>query len=436
MANSNTDLEQRYTETLEYLYNLRVFGAKLDLTNIADLCEKFGHPEHNLRFIHVAGTNGKGSVCAMLESIYQHAGYRTGLYTSPHLIYFGERIQVNRVPISKESIVRLMDKIRPVLDQFTDKNHPTFFEVTTLLALLYFQEQQCEIVLWETGLGGRLDATNIVTPIASLITNITLEHQQYLGNTLANIASEKAGIIKNNIPVLTTETKPEPLQVIRETALQHHAPFFEIDPDTSSSIVLDVLPNSFPDYQMANCALVLKTVKTLRKQLPLSSQAIIKGIQTTQWNGRFQIIPSGHQTLVLDGAHNIGGFTALTHSFRKHFAEKPTCIIGVLADKDWNNICHIIAPMAANFYTVPVSNPRTLDPELLATKLRQYCFPGTSVTTMKSWKAALSACADSPLVLICGSLYLIGDVLQTLQHPDSNPLEKKLNEWKMVTPKT
>ena len=222
----DTTLKAEYSEAIEYLYGLQSFGARLGLGNIQTLCSRFKHPEKDLRFIHVAGSNGKGSVCAMLESIYRHAGYRTGLFTSPHLISFGERIQVNRSLLSKGEVVRLTQQIRPALDSFSVANHPTFFEVITLMALLHFHEEKCDIVLWETGLGGRLDSTNIVTPLASLITNISLEHQQYLGSTLPEIAREKAGIIKRSVPVITAEANAELLQIIKEEALKKESPFF------------------------------------------------------------------------------------------------------------------------------------------------------------------------------------------------------------------
>src|ERR1041384_1854535 len=191
-----------YQQAIEYLYSLRLFGTKLGLENTFRLAELAGNPQQRLRFIHVAGTNGKGSTCAMLESVYRAAGFKTGLFTSPHLINFCERIEVNRVPVSEEEVVRLVAEMQPLLAQFSAESHPTFFEVVTIMALKYFAEQQCEIVIWETGLGGRLDATNIVTPLASVITNIQRDHEQWLGHTLAKIAFEKAGIIKPGIPVI------------------------------------------------------------------------------------------------------------------------------------------------------------------------------------------------------------------------------------------
>ena len=219
-----------YAEAIQFLYGLRLFGAKFGLENTLKLAALAGQPQDRLRFIHVAGTNGKGSTCAMLESIYRTAGLRTGLFTSPHLVSFRERIQVNRRLISEQDVVRLVGEIQTLQSSAgvppASVSHPdktsrrdacaTFFEVVTVMALKFFAEQKCDLVIWETGLGGRLDATNIVTPLASVITNIALDHEQWLGDTLAKIAAEKAGIIKPGVPVITAADEPEALVVIEE----------------------------------------------------------------------------------------------------------------------------------------------------------------------------------------------------------------------------
>src|SRR6267154_1575814 len=207
-----------YEAAIQFLYSLRLFGTKLGLENTFKLAAAAGNPQDHLRFIHVAGTNGKGSTCAMLESIYRAAGLRVGLFTSPHLISFRERIQVNRQLIPESELIRLVEEFQPLLKQFPANNHLTLFEVVTVMALKYFAEQKCDLVIWETGLGGRLDATNIVTPLASVITNIAFDHQQWLGDTLGKIAFEKAGIIKSEIPVATAAGEPEALAVIVKIA--------------------------------------------------------------------------------------------------------------------------------------------------------------------------------------------------------------------------
>src|SRR6266853_6428920 len=213
-----------YHEAIQFLYSLRWFGAKFGLTNTLKLAELAGNPQSQLRFIHVAGTNGKGSTCAMLESIYRAAGLRVGLFTSPHLVSFGERIQVDRKVIAADEVARAVSELQPLLESSPRDAHPTFSDLVTVMALRYFAEQKCDLVVWETGLGGRLDATNIVTPLASVITNIQFDHEQWLGNTLADIAGEKAGIIKPGRPVITAAEGPEPLEVIRQTAQQRGSP--------------------------------------------------------------------------------------------------------------------------------------------------------------------------------------------------------------------
>src|SRR2546428_7432520 len=212
-----------YAEAIHFLYHLRVFGAKFGLENTIKLAALAGNPQDRLRFIHVAGTNGKGSTCAMLESIYRAAGLRVGLFTSPHLVSFGERIQVDRQIIAADEVARAVSELQPLLESFPRDAHPTFFEVVTVMALRYFAEQKCDLVVWETGLGGRLDATNIVTPLASVITNIQFDHEEWLGGSLERIAFEKAGIIKPGVPVVTATDAPEALEVIARTAREKNA---------------------------------------------------------------------------------------------------------------------------------------------------------------------------------------------------------------------
>ena len=221
-----------YAEAIQFLYGLRLFGAKFGLENTRKLAALAGNPQEKLRFVHVAGTNGKGSTCAMLESIYRAAGLQVGLFTSPHLVSFRERIQVNRQLIPENDVVRLVSEIQPLLKEFPADHHPTFFEVVTVMALKYFAEQKCELVIWETGLGGRLDATNIVIPLASVITNIALDHQQWLGDTLEKIAAEKAGIIKSGVPVLTAADAPEALRVIEQMAREKNSSLEHVSPSS------------------------------------------------------------------------------------------------------------------------------------------------------------------------------------------------------------
>ncbi|HEU5397479.1 MAG TPA: Mur ligase family protein, partial [Verrucomicrobiae bacterium] len=257
-----------YPEAIQFLYGLRLFGAKFGLENTLKLAALAGNPHERLRFIHVAGTNGKGSTCAMLESIYRAAGLRVGLFTSPHLVSFRERIQVDRQLIPEPDVVRLIAQLQPRLKEFAPDHHPTFFEVVTVMALNYFAEQQCDLVIWETGLGGRMDATNIVTPLASVITNIALDHQQWLGETLEKIAFEKAGIIKPGVPVITAVNAPETLAVIERVAREKRAPLIKAGEPTRELSSLELpLPG---EHQRQNAAVAWATVSALQRQVPVT----------------------------------------------------------------------------------------------------------------------------------------------------------------------
>src|ERR1017187_278972 len=273
-----------YTEAIQFLYDLRLFGAKFGLENTFKLAALAGNPQGRLRFIHVAGTNGKGSTCAMLESIYRAAGLRVGLFTSPHLISFRERIQVNRRLIPEVAVVRLVGELQPLLKQFPTGHHPTFFEVVTVMALKFFAEQQCDLVIWETGLGGRLDATNIVMPLAGVITNIALDHQQWLGDTVEKIAAEKAGIIKSGVPVITATDEPEALTVIEKTARGKNAPLIKVGQASSlSSAGKMPAPPLIGDHQKLNAALALATIETLQNKIAAIDSAIRTGLETVNW---------------------------------------------------------------------------------------------------------------------------------------------------------
>ena len=421
-------MEVTYPEAIQFLYGLRLFGAKLGLENTFRLAALAGHPEKRLRFIHVAGTNGKGSTCAMLESIYRQAGLRTGLFTSPHLVSFRERIQVRRELISEHHVVWLVEKFRKLVAEFPHDHHPTFFEVVTVMALDFFAEQNCDLVIWETGLGGRLDATNIVTPLACAITNIALDHQQWLGDTLEKIAFEKAGIIKPGIPIATTATEPNVLAVIRDVASQKKAPLTIVDADP-----VDRAPDALSlrgEYQKRNAALALAVVNLLQKEIPVSAEQIADGLKQVHWPGRLQLLeqPNG-RNLLLDGAHNIAGAKVLRNAVEKDFpTQKRTLILGILGDKDWRQICEILAPLAAEILTVPVSSQRTANPDDL-TKACHAANPSANVSVCHSLGEALQKAPADHFIMITGSLYLIGEALELLGRVPSAKSERELNEW-------
>ena len=414
-----------YPEAIQFLYGLRLFGAKFGLENTLKLAALAGSPQTKLRFIHVAGTNGKGSTCAMLESIYRTAGLRTGLFTSPHLVSFRERIQIGRQMISEKEVVRLVEKIQKLLPEFPQEHHPTFFEIITVMALDFFAENGCELVIWETGLGGRLDATNIVTRLASIITNIGFDHQQWLGDTLEKIAFEKAGIIKSGVPVITATDEPEALAVIERIATEKNAPLTIVAADKN-------LPGELAlagEHQKRNATLALATVDILQKQIPVSEIQISAGLRYVQWPGRLQLIEKDGRKILLDGAHNIAGAKALREAVEHNFRlQQRALILGVFADKDWQHICETLAPLAEKIYAIPVSSPRTANPNELADACRTVN-PSAQIFVCDSLKQALQKTSSEPFVVITGSLYLVGEALELLEYSPPAASERELNEW-------
>ena len=439
-----------YSDAIRFLYDLRWFGAKFGLSNTRKLAALAGNPQDQLRFIHIAGTNGKGSTAAMLESIYRSAGLRVGLFTSPHLVAFGERIQVNRELLPETETVRLVREIQGLLREgwgtralapgespgspalaATDE-HPTFFEAVTVMALRYFAAQKCDLVVWETGLGGRLDATNIVTPLASVITNIQYDHQKYLGETLAGIAFEKAGIIKPGVPVVTGADAPDALAVIRETALRLEAPLEIVDARQAHAPPLDSLQLPLlGEHQKMNAAVALAAVRAVAKTIPVPVEAVGACLVRLDWPGRLQIVtrPSG-QRVLLDGAHNIDGARTLATALRQYFpGVKTTLVLGILRDKDWSHMCQLLAPLAERIFLVPVNSERSAEPQGLAEVCHQ-ANAAARVLAFPSLGEALQAGAGDPFLTIAGSLYLVGEAMELFQlAPHAPPDERGLNEW-------
>jgi dihydrofolate synthase/folylpolyglutamate synthase len=450
-----------YADAIRFLYSLRWFGAKFGLDNSFKLAALAGDPQKGLRFIHVAGTNGKGSTCAMLESIYRTAGLRVGLFTSPHLVAFGERIQVNRHVISARDIGRLAAEMQALLKEGwgqsasdaaaslpTDEveaaglagagvtaDHPTFFEVVTIMALRYFAEQQCDLVIWETGLGGRLDSTNIVTPLASVITNIQYDHQKWLGETLAGIAAEKAGIIKPGIPVITAAEGEDALGVISETARRQNAPLTILSREEMHQPLLDAIQLPLPgQHQRMNAAVAVATARVLAAQIPVNDDTIRSGLSRVHWAGRLQLVtrPSGQQIL-LDGAHNVGGARILAAAVKEYFpSANLTLVLGILRDKDWPGMCDILAPLAERILLVPVPSERSATPQELAAVCRR-ANPRAQVTEYASLREAMTGTGGDAFLTIAGSLYLVGEAMELLHlSPAKAQNERGLNEWSDV----
>ena len=415
-----------YPEAIQWLYDLRLFGAKLGLENPRGLAKQAGNPQDRLRIIHVAGTNGKGSVCAMLESIYRQAGYQTGLFTSPHLISFRERMQINRRLIAEANIIQLTDEMRAFLRNCPHESHPTFFEVITVMALQHFAKSKCDVVLLETGLGGRLDATNIVIPIASVITPIDEDHQQWLGDTLAQIAAEKAGIIKPDKPVFCAAQNPEAQAVIESVAKERDATLTLAD----TQMELPAL-SLHGEHQKQNAMLAATVVKSLTGELPVEEASVHEGLANAQWPARAQSWQAGNRRFIFDAAHNPASMRTLADILRDdHPGKAPAILLGMSQEKNWREMCRLIAPLASLVMAVPTSSQKAVSPGSIAEVCSEFC----ETMTAESVEQGLDRLTDEPFVVVAGSIYLAGEVMERLNvSPQPESDERDLNEWVMAT---
>ena len=423
-----------YPEALAYLRDRQTGGARFGLTATQALAARCGHPERGLRFLHVAGTNGKGSVCAFLAACLQAAGLRVGLYTSPHLVTVRERIQVDGEPISPADFAARLSALRELLRPVPAAEQPTLFELLTVLALTHFAAVGCEVVVWETGLGGRLDATNIVTPLAAIITNVQLDHEAWLGGSLERIAAEKAGIIKPGVPVFTAATEPTALRVLRAAARARSAPFHQVTPGAPEDPALAGRDLPLPGaHQRLNAGLACATLRALASALPVSAAALRTGLAAALWPGRLQVVvrPDGRGRILLDGAHNAAGAVALRAALTDGFADaRLTLVLGLLRDKDATGICRELLPLAARVVLVPVAGRRGAAPAALAAVCRDLLPGGPPPECADSLAAGLAATATEPLVLVAGSLQLIGEALERLGVVPPPALDERgLNDW-------
>jgi len=394
-------------DTLSWLYGTQTRGIKLGLAGIQALADVLGNPQQSLRFVHVAGTNGKGSVCAMLESICRAAGLKTGLFTSPHLVRYNERIQVNRRSIPNEEVIRGINQIQALISEH-DLN-PSFFEITMALAFLYFLKSAVDIVVLETGLGGRLDATNIVMPIVSVLTSIDLDHQRILGNSLAEIAREKAGIIKQGVPVVSAPQYAEVCRVFESVAQSHDTQIQYAEfPSPPFRLALA------GSRQQLNAAVAVDALA--QANLAISPQAITTGLASVFWPGRFQQVAPN---LILDGAHNPAASWQLVQTWKEcHRGTTPTVIFGGLKDKNLSQMLEALSQIASRFFLVPVQNDRSASPSDL--KAPSY-LPSTVYPNVKTAIDQARTLPDP--ILVTGSLYLVGEALAWLE-PDFGIFEK------------
>ncbi len=412
------------TEALEYIHSVTWRGSIPGLSRTQRLLELLGNPHKKLKFIHVAGTNGKGSSCACLASILENAGYKTGLYTSPFINKFNERMQINRSIISDSELASLTEKIKPLAESMED--HPTEFELITALAMQYFCDNDCDIVVLEVGMGGELDSTNVIDPPeAAVITSLGLDHTKELGPTLADIARAKAGIIKAGSCVISYGGTKEGDAVIAETAKKLGVELTTLDFSQvsihSASLQgcrfsyrsLDLFLPLVGTYQPYNASLAIETALCLRERgWGIEDRHIIDGIADVKWPGRFEVL--GHEPVfILDGAHNPHGMEATCNSLKKYFPdEKIVFLTGVMADKDVKGIFSLISPIAKCFVTLRPNNPRAMSAQELATVLENSF--GTKAfacdDTAEGIRRAKELAGEDGIVCALGSLYFSGDV--------------------------
>ena len=419
---------QSYPDALDYIHHVTWRGSRLGLERTRELLSRMGNPQQRLKFVHVAGTNGKGSTCAMLANTLKLAGYRTGLYISPFITRFNERMQINGESIGDEELAQITEFVRPFAEAMAD--HPTEFELITAIAVEYFARNHTDIVVFEVGMGGALDSTNVIdTPELAIITNIGLDHTRELGPTIPDIARAKAGIIKPGGDVLIYGQNPEADAVFKAVCQEQGAKLHVTDHARISNVsaTLDNLSFVCAPYGQLHCSLVgsyqtknamvaITALEILReKGWHISDQNLKDGLASLRWPARFEVLGQD-PIFVADGGHNPQGISAVVESLRLHFPErKVTFLIGVMADKDVLHMIDQIGPIANEFVTVTPNNPRAMSATELANLLGQLGFSATACDSVASGvQLAIARAGKDGIVCALGSLYMLGDVRSSL----------------------
>lgn len=427
-----------YKQAMDYIENSAKFSMKLGLSRTEKILELLGNPHNKLKCIHIAGTNGKGSTTAMISAILGEAGYKVGMYTSPYIEEFEERIQINGANIPKEDLARVVTKVSEAVDTVIKfgYDNPTQFEIITCAGLLYFYEQNVDFAVIEVGLGGRLDSTNVVTPVLSIITSISYDHMDILGDTISKIAYEKAGIIKNGVPVVLYPQEKEAEEMVEKVCIEKETKlikvckesvkfmsFDEICIEDKVSIAQNIIINTekcgynvdlalLGKHQILNCATALYAVEELiRIGLDIEKEAVLKALAKVKWKGRFEILNQA-PLVVIDGAHNIDGIRRLKESVEVYLQYKDLILIlGILADKQVGDMVKTIVPMAKRVICItPHSDRAELASELkeIVQKYNKNCEIVEGYE--EAYKLGLNYCSKKDLLLISGSLYMIGDM--------------------------
>lgn len=422
-----------YLEAINYLKGLTKFGVNLGLGRIEELMRRLGNPDRRLKIVHIGGTNGKGSTSAMVASILGKAGFKVGLFTSPHLHSYRERFIINNRPIAEKDLAELINFIKPHLECMVAENyeHPTEFEVSTALALLYFSQQNTDYVVLEVGMGGAIDSTNVVLPSVSVITNVSLDHMEYLGETVEEIARVKAGIIKVGVPIVTA-AEGKALDVIERVAVERNSQIIKIGHDitwetkvnsdlTTQELTVRGLNNEYSlilpllgSHQQINAATAITAVEILLRGQNIVN-AVVDGIRCVRWPGRFEII-KGTPTIVIDGAHNAAGARVLRESLENYFPDgNLILVLGMLADKERAKVVRELVPLAKGVVVTKSKHPRAGDWYRLADLAGELTEDVSAVESIQdALKLALAKAEGSDVICVTGSLYMVAEVREFL----------------------
>jgi dihydrofolate synthase/folylpolyglutamate synthase len=428
-----------YKDAIDYLYDLKIYGMSLGLERIEHLLNSLGSPQESLKIVHVAGTNGKGSVCAMISSILQSVGYKVGLFTSPHLIDFGERIRVNWEPIPNKRLSKLVEKIKPIAESMVTEDgfeHPTFFEIACAMALYHFKEENVDYAIMEVGLGGRLDATNIVKPLVSVITSVDLDHTHVLGEKLHDVAREKAGIIKEGVPVVTGVKQKEILELIEKIcenkkcplyALEKHARYTPLESNfdyqsfelrLNDTLNMELKIPLLGEHQLENAQIAVATIERLKEQgVQIPNSSVIEGLKGTKWPARFQIVKK-NPYVVLDAAHNPSGMRVLGRTMVNVFGDtKKILIMGIMRDKDIPGIVYEASRFADQIIVTQPKFERSADPQIIFTEAKRHINDVLLVKEVsEALKCGISQADFSDVVCISGSIFCVGEAMGILSN--------------------
>ncbi|OPJ62322.1 bifunctional folylpolyglutamate synthase/dihydrofolate synthase [Clostridium chromiireducens] len=426
-------MSMTYNEAMNYITSVGRFGSNYGLERTLRILELLGNPQKKLKLIHIAGTNGKGSTTAMISKMLRGFGYKVGMYTSPYLQEFEERIQINGENINKSVLVKLLEEVKRAIDKVVEEGyeHPTEFEIITALMFLHFYKEEVDYGVIEVGLGGRLDSTNVLTPIVSVITSISFDHTNILGNNLKDIAKEKAGIIKENKPVILYPQEQEVEEVVSRVAREKNSKVFNVIKESGKLIdinyedfnqIVEVETErntyniNFPllgEHQILNLAVAINTIEVLcdEEKIEIDRNIIEKSLEDVKWIGRLEVL-SKKPSIVIDGAHNIDGIKALRKNISKYFKfNKIYLLLGILADKQVKEMIEVITPIAEKVYALTPHSERAELSEDLKKEILNYNPNTIAIENYEeAFSIVLKEAGEQDLILISGSLYMIGDM--------------------------